>query len=266
MLVKDVINYFDKRFPKELAEEFDQKCIGLAMGNDENEVNNILLSLDLNLNVVNIAIKNKCNLIITHHPYFFNPIYKVSYKSNISKVLFLMIKHNISLYTMHTNLDAGKNGVNDSLANLIGLKNIHCINNYQKGNYLRIGTYEKEITLKELIMKIKDTFNLSGVRYLGDLNKSIKIIGIVGGSGGRAMDIINASKNKCDCYITGEVRLDASQLAEELGLSLIEINHGVEKYVFEFLKDEIQNDLFEQYNFSNEIFTNMCETDNLKTM
>jgi len=264
MLVKDVCEYLDKRFPKDTAEDSDQPRIGLIIGSNDIEINNILLSLDLNYDVVLKAIENNCNMIIAHHPYIFEPLYKILFDSSKGKVLNLMFKNNISLYVMHTNLDVGKGGVNDVLATMLDLKNIKTHNEYLKGSYLRTG--ETDVTLDELINKVKNVFQLSGVRYLGDLNKKINKVGIIGGSGGRSGDIINAHNSECDCYITGEIHLNCSQLAEELGLSLIEVNHGVEKFVFTSLKNDFELDFNNIFEFNNKIYVNLCETDNMKTM
>ena len=264
MLVKEVCEYLDNRFPKDNAEDSDQPRIGLIIGDDDIEVTNILLTLDLNFEVVNKAIEKNCNMIIAHHPFIFEPLYKILFNSPKGKVINLMFKHNISLYVMHTNLDVGKGGVNDTLANMLDLKDIKTYNDYQKGSYLRTGNVN--MNLNNLIIKVKEAFELSGVRYLGDLNKKIKTVGIVGGSGGRSSDIINAYNNNCDCYITGEIHLNCSQLAEELGLSLIEVNHGVEKFVFKYLKSELECDFNKLFNFTNKIYFNECETDNMKTL
>lgn len=264
MLVRDVCNYLNNRFPKETAEEFDYPRIGLIIGSENIEVKNILLTLDLNYEVVNKAIKKGCNMIIAHHPYLFEPLYRILFDSEKGKVIELMFKHQISLYVMHTNLDVGENGVNDCLARKLELENIVAINSYEQGSYLRVG--ETNTTLKKLANKVKDKFDLSGVRVLGDLNRDIRKVGIVGGSGGKVLDIIKAKQAGCDCYITGEIHLNCSQFAEEIGLCLIEVNHGVEKFVFDSLEEELEENLKSEFNFKNKIYTNLCETDKMITI
>ncbi len=266
MLVKDVKKYLDERFPIENACEFDQNCVGLCVGNENCEVSNILLSLDLNLDVLNDAISKNCNLIITHHPFLFNHIQKVLFNTEKGHIIELMAKNNISLYSMHTNLDVAKGGVNDILADMLGIKDIKIINNEaSKDNFLRYGNIN-EVSLKELALKVKDTFKLSGVRVLGDLDKKIRTIGVVGGSGAHNSDIYNAIKCGCDCYITGEVHLNNNQFADYYGLSLIEVNHGVEKFVFNYLIKEFKDKFKKLYNFNNEIIITSIETDKMITL
>ena len=68
MLIKDIINYLESRFPRELAEDFDQLRIGLVIGSGNIEVKKVLLTLDLTYEVVEEAVKLGCNFIISHHP------------------------------------------------------------------------------------------------------------------------------------------------------------------------------------------------------
>lgn len=257
MLVKDVVNYLEKRFPKSLALDFDEKRIGLVIGSYNIEVKNILLTLDLNLEVVEEAIEKNVNLIISHHPYLFDPLYKIEFDSPKGKVIRKMFEHNISLYSMHTNLDAGIGGVNDCLAKKLFLSEIKVINNeIAKGNLLRYGKIESQ-TVGEYALKIKNSLNLSGLRVYGDLNKVIKTVGVVGGSGAHDDDIYNAINVGCDCYVTGEVKLNNAQYAKDLDLVIIEVKHGVEKEVLYPLKEEMNQNL----EFNGEISVTIVQTD-----
>lgn len=266
MKVKDIKNYLDNRFPIDNAENFDKNAIGLAIGSEKFEVNNILLALDLNKEVVMDAITKGCNVIITHHPFLFTPIQKVLFDSEKGEVIKLMCDYNISLYSMHTNLDVGSGGVNDTLANILGINNIKIINDEASfGNYLRYGEIEP-IQLKDLALKVKKDLNLTGVRVLGDLNKVIKSIGVVGGSGAHPSDIMNAVNSGIDCYITGEIHLNNSQMADYYGLSLIEVNHGVEKFVFTTLIKELEKEFKERFNYNGNIIITNVETDKMITL
>ena len=262
MLIKDVCEYLNNKYPIESAEDFDQPRIGLTIGSGNIELSGILFTLDLNIDVVNEAIEKKCNLIVSHHPYIFEPLFKVLFESEKGKVLRKMFEYNISLYSMHTNLDVGEAGVNDVLADLIGIKESNVINGESsKGNFLRFGEIE-EVTLKEFATKVKENLKLTGVRVLGDLNKKIKSAGVVGGSGGKTPDMINALKCNCDCYVTGEIHLNNSQFADYNGLCLVEVNHGVEKFVFYPLKETVEKDLC----LKGKVFVSELETDKMITL
>lgn len=265
MKISDVCEYLSTRFPLADASDFD-KAIGLTIGNPANTVTGIVLALDLTKEVIKEAIDNNCNLIISHHPFLFTPIYKVLYNDYKGEIIKLMAVNNLSLYSMHTNLDVAEGGVNDVLAQMLGISDIKVINGEAgKENFLRYGKI-KETTLGELALNVKKIFNLSGVRVLGDQNKKIKTLGVVGGSGAHDSDIFLAKISGCDCYITGEVHLNNSQYAEYLNIALIEVNHGVEKFVFYDLIEEFRKSFKELFNYDGKIIVTTDSSDKLVTM
>jgi dinuclear metal center YbgI/SA1388 family protein len=258
MYIKEVIDYLEKRYPKVDAVDFDQERIGLIVGDENLIVQNILFSLDLTLEVAQEAIENGVNFIITHHPFIFTPLFKIPFISEKGKILKLLFEHQISIYAMHTNLDVGLDGVNEVLAKLIGIKQIHEVNEERKGNFLRFGLIDP-MTLEQLGNHVKNQLQVTGVKIIGDLKQIIKTVGIVGGSGAHDEDIQAALNAKIDCYITGEIKLPAAQMAHFHNLAMIEVNHGVEKLVFHELSKKMKNDL----NIKSEVFVSRIETDPL---
>ena len=256
MKIEQVINYLNERFPSSIASDFDEGRIGLIIGDSKIELKKILLTLDLNDAVIKEAIFNGVNLIICHHPYLFSPLSKIIFSSPKGEVLKKMFEHQISLFVIHTNLDVGKNGVNDVLANLIGIKTIKNDHTelYNKDMFLRFGEINP-ISLGNFAKNVKEKFQLSGVRVAGNLDKIINTVGIVGGSG--EDELIYAIKHKLDCYITSEIKLHNAQYALENNVALIEVNHGIERFVF----NQLQSNLINNLNLKNEVLISKIETD-----
>ena len=239
MKVKEILNYLEERFPYELAADFDYNKIGLTLGDGDIDVKGILCALDLNEEVIEEAINKNCNLILTHHPLTFVPMTKFLKTDEKGAWIFKLIKNDISLIAMHTNMDLGKDGVADTLCSLFDLKN----SNYgvcEKNEYIRYGEVDT-ISLKDLALKTKEILKLDGVKVVGDLNKKITKVGILGGSGAHESDITKAISLQCDCYITGEIKHHIGLMANFNNLCLIEVNHGIEKCVFEKLAQDIQS-------------------------
>lgn len=257
MLVKEIVEYLDNRFPENTAEAFDQGKIGLIIGSKNLELKNILLSLDLTLEVAKEAVKKNCNLIIVHHPYFFTGITKVLFDTNVGRTLRILFENNISVYAMHTNLDIAIGGVNDALASALGLTNYQVSD--ELNGYVRVGNIN-EMTLNDLAIHVKKSLNLGGVRVAGDLNKKISSVAIIGGSGGQIDEIHNAMNKNAQVLITGEVKLHIAQYAVEHNFSLIEINHGAEKWVFNLIKEELEN----RFNVKKTVFISEINTDPLQ--
>ena len=211
------------------------------------------------MEVLDEAIEKGCNLIISHHPFIFDPLYKIEFDSDKGKIIKKMFLKDISLYAMHTNLDTAENGVNDTLANLMGLKEIEVINGeISKGNLLRYGKI-KEQTVLEFANHVKKVFGLSGVRVCGDVGKRIKTVGVIGGSGAHPSEINDAIRLNLDAYVTGEVHLNNAIDAYNSGLVIIEVNHGVEKFVMYPLKEELEKEL----KLDNRVFVTEINTDPL---
>ncbi len=134
MKCSKIIEFFEDWAPSANAWERDNT--GLQVGNEDRKIKNILLSLDLNNNVVDEAIKRNCNLIITHHPLLFNPVYNINTtKDPRSVVIEKLLKKDINVFSAHTNLDFTRDGVSFQLAKVLGLKNIRFLKNLKDDQY-----------------------------------------------------------------------------------------------------------------------------------
>ena len=118
MKVKDILGYLESLYPPDTACEFDN--VGLLVGDGESEVKSAVIALDCDINTLNFACENGANLIITHHPVIFEPIKLITDNNIILK----LIKNGISVISMHTNLDVGNGGINDTLCDVLALKDV----------------------------------------------------------------------------------------------------------------------------------------------
>jgi dinuclear metal center YbgI/SA1388 family protein len=118
-----LIQAFEDRVPKSFAIDDDRKKIGLQIGTLNKPVKIAMIALDVLENVVDEAIENHVDLIIAHHPLIFHPLRKINTDSAHGRIIEKCIKHDITVYAAHTNLDVAKGGVNDLMAEALGLKN-----------------------------------------------------------------------------------------------------------------------------------------------
>lgn len=117
--LKDLMQRLESRAPLALQEEYDNS--GLVFGNPEREVESCLVCLDVTPEVVEEAAKMSVPLIISHHPVIFKGIRQVVSSDVTGEILIRAIRHDIALYSMHTNLDNISQGVNNILASKLGL-------------------------------------------------------------------------------------------------------------------------------------------------
>lgn len=121
MIVNDFIEAIEELSPSYYAEDFDNT--GLLIGEKSMEVTGALITLDALESVVDEAIENRCNLIISFHPIVFSGLKKLNNKTYVERVVHKAIKHDIAIYAMHTALDNVSNGVNAMICEKLGLMN-----------------------------------------------------------------------------------------------------------------------------------------------
>ena len=121
MKIKDIINELEALAPLPYAEGFDN--VGLLVGDVTAELQGILITLDTLEEVVDEAIENKCNLIVSFHPIIFSGLKSLTGKNYVERVVMKAIQHHIAIYSMHTALDNQLLGVNATIADRLDLRN-----------------------------------------------------------------------------------------------------------------------------------------------
>ncbi len=211
--VADIVNIMKALAPVELAEEWDN--VGLLIGDSEREVHKILVMLDFDKQGLEEALEVGADMIVTHHPAIMPKI------STITDSLYLrLIENKISLCSMHTNLDSADEGVNQILAETLGLSDIEPID--FDGLLGRVG-YINESTLGEFIQTVKLALDIDHVRYVGSKRNFVSKVAVVGGGG--ADFIPNAKIAGCDVFVTSDVKYHQAQQADKLGLNIIDAGH-----------------------------------------
>lgn len=121
MIIQEVINHLEEFAPLAYAEDFDN--VGLLVGNKNNELTGILVTLDTIEEVVDEAIQNNCNLIVSFHPIIFKGLKKITGRSYVERTVLKAIKNDIAIYAIHTALDNAMEGVNDAICQQLELVN-----------------------------------------------------------------------------------------------------------------------------------------------
>lgn len=230
MTVQNIYDFLKEKFPLDTACDFDN--VGLLVGNPDNTVNNVLIALDCTDITVENAVKNGCNLIVTHHPVIFEPLKNVLKGS----IVYSLIENKISVISMHTNLDVGVGGVNDSLCKAISLSDIETVI-AEDGYVLRKGSLSP-ISADALAEKLKN--DLGGCIKYVDGGKKIETVLVCSGSGGNFLS--EAVKHNCDAFVTADVKHNQFLEAKHLGLSLFDAGHfNTEDVVVPALKEMLEN-------------------------
>ena len=235
--VKDIFNHLNNLADVKLAEKWDN--VGLMLGSNNNEVNKVLVCLDVTTSVVEEAIANNVNLIVSHHPLIFKPLKNIDYTTDFkSRIIRNLIKNDISVISFHTNLDSATLGLNDYLAKILKLNEIQVLFEHSLDNTAglgRIGKLTNPMKLNDFITYIKNCFSLETVSAVIGDEKEISTIALLGGSGA---DFIYTLP-EVDVYLTGDVGYHAALDAIEMKKNIIDVGHFTENLVKDLLLDYI---------------------------
>ncbi len=133
MQIKDVISAIEKFAPLSLQEDYDNS--GLIIGNENEEVQSVLITVDVIEKTIEEAVKLGSNLIISHHPVIFGGLKKITGRNFTERIIINAIKNNIAIYSAHTNLDNIITGVNGIIADKLGLKDKNILQPKEKFLY-----------------------------------------------------------------------------------------------------------------------------------
>ena len=226
------------------AEDFDN--VGLLVGNPSAIIEKALITLDTTQNILDEAINQNCNLIITFHPFLYKGDESLKSEEYVDEIIIKALKHNINIYAIHTNLDNNPRGVSFQIAKRLGLKNLEIMMKKDEKENIgmgMIGDLEIEKTETDFLNFLKDKMEISNLRHSNLLGNNIKRIGVLGGSGSFAIE--EALNKNIDCYVTADLKYHDFFKANNQ-ITLIDIGHyESEKYtkelIFEFLNKKITN-------------------------
>ncbi|WP_160069952.1 Nif3-like dinuclear metal center hexameric protein [Sphingobacterium bovisgrunnientis] len=164
MKIKDITSYLESIAPLAYQESYDNS--GLIVGNQNDEVTKALISLDCTEEVIDEAISNGCDIIISHHPIVFKGIKKFNNKNYVERTVIKAIKNNIALYAIHTNLDNVMGGVSSKIADKLKLVN-HAILSPKSGLLKKLVVYVPRANVEEVRQALFD----AGAGSIGDYDQ-----------------------------------------------------------------------------------------------
>lgn len=223
MQIAEIITFLDQTFHPEYQEDYDNA--GFLMGDPQQPVSGVLVALDLTPQVIDEARAKKCNLIVTHHPFIFGGIKRITTQNTVGRMILSLAEHHIAVYAAHTNLDNLKEGVNGILAEKLGMTECHILKpmsidpNVGAG---MVGTLPHPIAMQEFLQQVKQTLHLPVLRTSAPCKTTVRKVAICGGAG--SFLIADAIGAKADIYLTGDLKYHDFQRAENRIL-LADIGH-----------------------------------------
>lgn len=238
--VGDFLHLIERIAPMKLAEPWDNP--GLQIGDSEQKIEKIFSSLDPTLDALMTASKINAQVLFTHHPLIFKSVSHIEINTYPGNILALAARGNISVVTAHTNLDVARGGINDILADLLGLQNVDVLEPRleEPGVGLgRVGDLPKATNLLVLSNTVKTMLGADHIRLVGQKEERVRRIAVVGGSGGSL--ISSAARSGADVLITGDVGHHTALEAKTLGIALMDGGHfHTEKTAFNIFCENLE--------------------------
>lgn len=217
--VADILQFIETLAPRSMKMDWDN--VGLLCGSKNAPVTKVLVALDPFEDVCHEAAEIGAQLIITHHPLIFQAPKAITDETSIGRSIMFLCRHGISAINAHTNLDQAPGGVNDVLAEKLGLKNVEIVNPKDGVGLMRCGDVTEQ-SLESFLAAVKECLGCDGLRYIGS-GKSVHKVAVGGGScAGGMMEVLAAG---CDTFVTADVKYNQFWDAHDLGLNLIDAGH-----------------------------------------
>jgi len=242
--VAQIIKIMEQLAPPWLAEEWDN--VGLQIGDPRWPVQRIWVALDASQAVVKAACEKNVDLLITHHPLIFRPLKSIDFNTTGGSIIQVATHHQLAIFSAHTNLDIVQDGVNDVLAQRLGLQHLSILQPVHAAEQSkedispltsgetahgigRIGSLAKACSLKSLVSTVKNKLKLDFVKVAGDLERNVARVAICSGSGSSLMQAFISSD--AQVFISGDIHYHDARDVESANRGIIDIGHFPSEYL-----------------------------------
>ncbi|MBQ6167501.1 MAG: Nif3-like dinuclear metal center hexameric protein [Muribaculaceae bacterium] len=245
MQIREITDAIEQYAPLRLQEEWDNA--GIQVGDPDAEITGALLCTDATEAVVAEAIERGFNLVIAHHPLIFRGLKKIMGRTPVERAVAMAIKHDVTIYSAHTNMDSAWQGVSFRMADKIGMTNVKFLDDNAVDPY---GEQESTsagcgvigdiapMAAREVLKRVKAAFEVGAVRYSGDGDTLVSRVALCGGAGGFLLD--KAVAMGAQLYVTADMRyhdfLDNAQRIVVADIGHYESEHFTKEIFLEIIQ------------------------------
>ena len=240
MNIAQIIESFLEPFaPLSLAEDWDN--VGLLLGRRDKPVGRVMTCLTVTPESAQEAVDKGADLIVSHHPVLFHAVKRLTDETPQGAMLLNLIEHNVAVYSPHTAFDSAPAGINQRIAQGVGLRKIRALQVLDESTGVgigRIGELSKPTTLKEFAATVRDFFGGADVDLCGSPEATIQSVAVTCGAAGSLFELVK--KAQADALILGETMFHTFLDAQAYGVNLILPGHyATERFACKCLADEL---------------------------
>lgn len=232
--VADLCDFLDSFAPLELAAEWDN--VGLLVGDRAQRVERVMTCLTITPRAAAEAIRERADLIVAHHPLPFQPLKRLTTEQTAGRLLLDLIRAGIAVYSPHTAFDSAAGGINQQLAEGLGLVETQPLrispsfggssDDNVAGQSLgagRYGRFPQPTTLGQIAARLKQFLKITGLHMVGQAATTVERAAVACGSAGELLS--ETIEHGCQVLVTGETRLHTCYEAEARGIALLLPGH-----------------------------------------
>lgn len=253
MTVKELYAKFCEQIPESLREEWDNDGV-MCCSDGSVEVMRALITLDVTEEIVDYAIESGFDLIVSHHPLIFKPLTSVDDENHVARKVIKLLSNGISVFSFHTRADKVAGGVNDLLAETLGLKKVQP---FGEGDLGRIGYLDEPMEIQDFAYRLKQLTGSDVIKYADAYSDAHKVA-LVGGDG--KSYVRSAIAEGADTFVSGRIGYNVMEEAAEMGINLVEAGHYfTEQPVTEFFRDLLLD-------FDSTVYTEIVDSNMIKSI
>lgn len=243
--MRHVVEVMQRHYPETLASDWD--AVGLVCGDPAASVARILLAVDPVPLVVDEALVEQADMVITHHPLFLHGVHSVTPETARGSVVHTLITHGKALYCAHTNADHASPGVSDALALALGLtieRPITPLSEMSHEGVGRVGVLDAPVPLSEFAAVVEGALPTTahGIRMAGDPQRKVQRVAVCGGAGDSLLEELDPD---IDVYVTSDLRHHRAQdFLLDSNTCLVDIPHWAGEWLWlhqaaQFLSEDL---------------------------
>ena len=236
MTIAKLYEILETNAPRTLCAEWDNDGFA-CLADPAKEVKRVLIALDATEAVVDHAVKGGFDLLLTHHPLLFRGVKALTVEKCVPRKLLKLALGGVAALSLHTRLDAAKGGVNDVLAELLGLTDVRAFAPEGEVPCGRIGKLQAPAEISDFSRTVCRLLDAPAVNLIGE--GKVQTVAVIGGEGG---DFVDAARREgADVILAGRIGYHRMLDAAEDGIRAIEAGHFyTERPVLSYLSDLVK--------------------------
>lgn len=237
--IQTIAAFLEHLAPLRLAEDWDN--VGLLLGAPGREVRRVMTCLTVTPESAAEAVAGSADLVVTHHPLPFRPVKRITTLSPVGRLLLQLAESKIGIYSAHTAFDSAAQGINQRLAEGLGLIDIVPLQPGDDGlGSGRLGLLREPLPLDALAARLKQFLKIQRLQRVGPSELEVRAVAFGCGAADELLDA--AIQAGCQCMLLGEARFHTCLQAEEAGVGLLLPGHfASERFAMESLADMLAN-------------------------